>query len=70
MLCGKYLGDNDATCPQLTCIRRRNHVGLCDNTRGDDDDGDSIRPEALDDLHRGDERVRSAPGRTRLVGED
>lgn len=35
-LCGKYLGDNDATCPQLTCIRARGHEGLCDNVRGDD----------------------------------
>lgn len=35
--CGKYLGDNDATCPQLTCIRRKNHEGLCDNVRGDDE---------------------------------
>jgi hypothetical protein len=31
--CGKYLGDNDATCPQLTCIRGRGHPGRCDNTR-------------------------------------
>lgn len=29
--CGKYLGDNDATCPQLTCIREHGHPGLCDN---------------------------------------
>lgn len=34
-LCYKYIGDNDATCPQLTCIRDRGHVGGCDNTRGD-----------------------------------
>ena len=34
-LCGAYLGDNDGTCPQLTCIRRRRHDGLCDNVRGD-----------------------------------
>jgi hypothetical protein len=30
-LCGKYLGDNDGTCPQLTCIRERGHSGDCDN---------------------------------------
>jgi hypothetical protein len=30
-LCGKYLGDNDGTCPQLTCIRPLGHKGLCDN---------------------------------------
>jgi hypothetical protein len=36
-LCGKYLGDNDATCPQLTCIRDEDHEGLRDNTRGDDE---------------------------------
>jgi hypothetical protein len=35
-LCGKYLGDNDGTCPQLTCIRTRGHDGLCDNVKGDD----------------------------------
>lgn len=29
--CGKYLGDNDGTCPQLTCVRERGHAGLCDN---------------------------------------
>ena len=34
-LCGKYLGDNDGTCPQLTCIRDEDHDGLCDNVRGD-----------------------------------
>lgn len=33
--CGRYLGDNDATTPQLTCIRRMGHVGLCDNLVGD-----------------------------------
>ena len=33
--CGKYLGDNDGTCPQLTCIRERGHGGLCDNVRAD-----------------------------------
>jgi hypothetical protein len=37
VLCRKYLGDNDATTPQLTCLRRRHHEGLCDNVRGDDD---------------------------------
>jgi hypothetical protein len=34
--CGAYLGDNDATTPQLTCLRARGHTGLCDNVRGDD----------------------------------
>lgn len=33
--CGKYLGDNDATCPQLTCLRLRGHQGQCDNTYGE-----------------------------------
>ena len=33
--CGKYLGDNDATCPQLTCIRDQGHDGDCDNVVGD-----------------------------------
>lgn len=35
-LCGKYLGDNDGTCPQLTCIRDPGHEGDCDNVRGDE----------------------------------
>ena len=30
--CGRYLGDNDGTCPQLSCVRERGHAGLCDNT--------------------------------------
>jgi hypothetical protein len=30
-ICGRYLGDNDGTCPQLTCVRERGHAGLCDN---------------------------------------
>lgn len=34
-LCGEYLGDNDGTCPQLTCIRDRGHGGRCDNVKGD-----------------------------------
>jgi hypothetical protein len=29
--CGKYIGDNDGTCPQLTCIRAPGHEGGCDN---------------------------------------
>jgi hypothetical protein len=33
-LCGKLLGDNDGTCPQLTCVRFVNHEGDCDNVRG------------------------------------
>jgi hypothetical protein len=33
--CGRYLGDSDATCLQLTCVRDRGHDGLCDNVRGD-----------------------------------
>ena len=37
LYCGKYLGDNDGTCPQLTCIRASGHPGLCDNVRGDDE---------------------------------
>lgn len=35
-LCGKYIGDSDGTCPQLTCNRRAEHEGLCDNVRGDE----------------------------------
>jgi hypothetical protein len=31
--CGKYVGDNDATCPILTCQRAKGHSGDCDNTR-------------------------------------
>lgn len=34
--CGEYLGDNDGTCPQLSCIRNKNHEGLCDNVKGDE----------------------------------
>jgi hypothetical protein len=34
-ICGKYLGDNDGTCPQLTCIRDKGHDGRCDNVQGD-----------------------------------
>lgn len=37
LLCGKYLGDNDGTCPQLACVRTHGHTGLCDNVNGDDD---------------------------------
>lgn len=33
--CNKHIGDNDATNPQLTCIRGTGHPGLCDNERGD-----------------------------------
>jgi hypothetical protein len=29
--CGTPMGDNDGTCPQLTCIREEGHAGLCDN---------------------------------------
>lgn len=36
--CGAYLGDNDATCPQTTCIRDKNHKGLCDNVHAHNDD--------------------------------
>jgi len=36
--CGAYLGDNDATTPQLTCIRRAGHEGLHDNVVGDSGD--------------------------------
>jgi hypothetical protein len=35
MRCGQYMGDNDGTNPQLTCIRGKGHPGLCDNTLGD-----------------------------------
>lgn len=41
-LCGEYLGDNDGTCPQLTCIRKKGHAGLHDNVRGDGIDWESI----------------------------
>lgn len=33
-LCGRYVGDNDGTCPQLGCIREKGHPGYCDNTSG------------------------------------
>jgi hypothetical protein len=33
--CGKYLGDNDGTYLQLTCIRDFGHDGPCDNVQGD-----------------------------------
>jgi len=47
-LCGKYLGDNDGTCPQLTCIRDHGHPDDCDNVRGD---GEPCASEAsTDDL--------------------
>lgn len=36
-LCNSYLGDDDATNPQLTCVRTKGHEGLCDNIRGDFD---------------------------------
>lgn len=35
-VCGFYLGDNDATTPQLTCLRNRGHAGLHDNVCGDE----------------------------------
>jgi len=35
--CGKYIGDNDATCPQLRCIRASGHGGFCDNVHTDVD---------------------------------
>jgi len=44
-LCGQYIGDNDGTCPQLTCIRDLNHSGLCDNVRDDGEDEQAARPE-------------------------
>lgn len=31
--CNRYLGDNDATSPQLTCLRPAGHRGKCDNLR-------------------------------------
>jgi hypothetical protein len=34
-LCGAYLGDNDGTCPQLTCIRDAGHAPPHDNVEGD-----------------------------------
>lgn len=43
-LCGQYVGDNDGTCPQLTCVRRKGHDGLCDNVRGDDEAGGAAAP--------------------------
>ena len=36
-LCNAYLGDNYGTCPQLTCILRHGHSGLCDNVADHDD---------------------------------
>ena len=37
MLCNKYMGDNDATSPTLTCIREKGHPGLCDNVSDEPD---------------------------------
>jgi hypothetical protein len=39
--CGRYLGDNDATNPQLTCVREKGHPGFCDNTSAAPDKGQS-----------------------------
>ncbi len=33
--CKKYVGDNDATSPELMCIRGVGHPGACDNTKTD-----------------------------------
>lgn len=41
--CRQYLGDNDATCPQLTCTRRDGHKGACDNVAGEVDDREWTR---------------------------
>ncbi len=51
-LCGKYLGDNDATCAQLTCIRDAGHDGNCDNEHGDHVENETIyiSPEEFEDL--------------------
>ncbi len=38
-VCGAYLGDNDGTCPQLTCIRPSGHEGLHDNVSAAEGDG-------------------------------
>jgi hypothetical protein len=46
-LCGKYIGDNDGICPQLTCIRKAGHEGLCDNVVGDDSPQASMPTSAL-----------------------
>lgn len=35
--CGRYIGDNDATSVQLTCVRPVGHLGLCDNVSDRDD---------------------------------
>ena len=45
--CRKFLGDNDATCPQLWCIREKGHPGLCDNTSDKPDPSPSPAPTAL-----------------------
>jgi hypothetical protein len=44
-LCGVYLGDNDGTCPQLTCIRGKGHGGAHDNVRGDPEIHEGPRPD-------------------------
>ncbi len=38
-VCGAYLGDNDGTCPQLTCIRPIGHIGAHDNASAAEDVG-------------------------------
>lgn len=55
--CGKFVGDNDATCPQLHCIRERGHTGLCDSTfEGSDEELENIlkRPEGPVPTSKGD----------------
>ena len=40
--CRAHLGDNDGTCPQLTCVRRRGHDGLHDNIMFDCECGEPV----------------------------
>lgn len=41
--CGRYMGDNDGTSPQLSCVREKGHFGLCDNVSEQPDTGDDFR---------------------------
>lgn len=51
--CGKYVGDNDGTCPQLTCVREKGHPGLCDNVSDLDDETHEVvvRNGVVEEVH-------------------
>lgn len=62
-VCGAYVGDNDATCPQLTCIRDRGHAGDHDNVNDD-----SIRV-VLDHTHLDLDKLPEGARQARRVDE-